>query len=739
MADIRRGGLFQLVRRRVLPNGDRITVRFDGTTPVVEIESEREPVEQERQFNLWLPRGFVTYPATNTARYGAGLPIIPDATADTYARINRAPGLDWARWTADGALGEMLLSRDENAGYPTIGPVAPLLWHDVYGPRPTAEEIRELHTRPPDTATYKGYRIEFQPFVQGSDQVVWELTNAQRVSAGVEPLLLWPRGHFRTGESIARIINETGIQKHHSQGFPPTYQTSYERAAKDGHPYDMSLGVNTAPPPTAPFPGEPDPYPDWFTIARYGRALVYGGSENIAWGVSDPNDAFDLWLGSPPHKANIEDDNWNGHRTMLDTAQAGTSWAQGFRRKSRWIEAGNGQFHSENPDVPALTWHTFASMSLAWETWPITYNASTGALEKLFDWTVAGSTAGDGGGGSAFTYLRTPTSDDTDADNPSDKLDAALGRHLYMRGRAIALSPRGGLILGAGVTRVADDGDEDTPLQDRFIAIVHHPEDQPGNFRDGMTRYIRIWYCDVDVRELLANPEQTICGEASDTYNTLPWLGGELVDLGIMPDAPSPALATPPGTLNSLKYSSLWKFSPDGTKAICLRDFKSADQYETGFGTVAQTTISYGGFPRGVELTFGADPTTGVLNHTLNWLPFPSGDYRTVTSVPGVAIPTGTSVEERNPVPMAAEYDALGNVMYAWYGDFVFIPSDGFPVIVRVMGTGNVSWPSDLDNLVLVSVNQGLPEIDFRTTMGSGLVLDVRSGAFVADGTRCRT
>lgn len=718
----------QGLMRQTLPDGSQLTARFDGTTPIVEIVASEAALEAEEDTsNLWLPRGFVVYPLTVDHPYGVGLPVVPVGEDTPYARANMDPGLDWARWTDDGALGELLLSRDRDAGYPDATEAretAPLLYHPTRGPTFAWPGADGRYDTRPYKAPWTAYRISFQA-PTGAGRAMFERCNAHRQSVGVDPLQPWPRGAYRVGQVTAEILARNGLA-HHSRAFPPTYQTSYEREAKDGYPYDMSIGVNTAPSYTAPLPGEPDPYPSWFTIADYGRAHVYGGSENIAT-AEDESDAFDQWLGSAPHKANIEGGNWNGDRTFFDGGVRGGTFVQGFARRSNWIAAGNGQFHSDRAEIPPLTWHTFAGMNLAWETWPIGWDGEH--LTKSADFTVAG------GGGCWLAYLRTPAVDDTDADNPCDKQVPALGRHLYMRGRAIALAPRGGLVLGAGILRRPSVEDRDDI--DRVIVLVHHPEDQPSDWKEGMTRYLRVWYADVVVRDLLVDPDQTICGEASDTYNTLPWRGGELVDVGVMPDAPIPDLETE--DTNALKYSALWRFARDGSKAVALRDFSSVAQYEDRFAGTTETTLYYGGYPRAVVLSF-SEASDGALVVVQSWAPWAEGDYRTAASIPGVLTPEGTAISEHNPVPLAADFDDAGTVIYAFYGDYQFTGPDLLPVTVRCMGVGDITTrgPSDFSYYVLASTDVGLPEIDFRGTTGIGVVADVRTGGFAIDGTRPR-
>src|SRR3546814_15691789 len=55
------------------------------------------------------------------------------------------------------------------------------------------------------------------------------------------------------------------------------------------------------------------------------------------------------------------------------------------------------------------------------------------------------------------------------------------------------------------------------------------------------------------------------------------WKGGQQLDLGTMP-APAAGFGASAG-INSLKYSSQWRFAPDGRKAICLRDYGTFGDY----------------------------------------------------------------------------------------------------------------------------------------------------------------
>ena len=70
------------VLRRRLPDGSTIVVRFDGTTPMIDIDvpGDESAALAGEVFNMWVPRGFVVYPAWYEEPFGVGLPIVQDAT-----------------------------------------------------------------------------------------------------------------------------------------------------------------------------------------------------------------------------------------------------------------------------------------------------------------------------------------------------------------------------------------------------------------------------------------------------------------------------------------------------------------------------------------------------------------------------------------------------------------------------------------------------------------------------------
>jgi hypothetical protein len=655
---------------RQLDDGSTIRVLIVNGIPKVTFTQPPAPKEPPRldTTDLWVPRGLVVYPATAAAPFGVGLPIVQYTAFGPYDPENLAPGLELNRWTAGGPCGEVLLSPDKDAGYPQNDRdvVVPLLYQPKGGPEFEWTGQGSYDARPPD-GNWSAYRMELSAPVanypdESAEQVeaLFEAINDYRDAQGVTTLNLLPRGYYRPAKVMASIMLTAGSAAETAASYPTTYRTSFDRLTKDGYSAEIGQTSSTS----------------W---AR--------GDNPTAWELrasgGTPSGVLAAWTADGPSNdvltANV------GKAAFGDVGYRGGYWCADVISRTRWIEAGNCSWQSADAELPPLSWHGFASVNLAWETYPATYDVdhyTTAPLVPLYAFTTA---TGD----CWLSYPRATAPTLADA-------EPAMGRHIYMRGRSIALAPRGGLVWGACLQTYG--------TRDRLIALVHHPEDQPADYTThGWTRYLRVWWCDIPRREhLRADPQQVICGEdASDPWG---WKGGDLVDVGHMTPPPGGSIGT--DATSSLKYASQWRFNAAGTRAMELR-FNLTDD-------ATATTVTFHGY------TAGAFAPTRLIAGPLD-----------------IADDTGTLVYEHGVVPIAVDFDAQDVPVYAYTGEIASFNHAG-DISYQYAGTGPASatYPSDLGQRVLHGAALRTENSNFRPS--GMLVADVRSGAFVGEGVRPR-
>lgn len=668
----------------------KVTIVQGGGAGEIEVETTQ----------LWVPRGFVVYPAWSDAPGGVGLPIVPDPDRNAYDAVNLAPGMERARWTAGGPCGEVLLTTDDDAGYPTsrFAITVPLLYHPTLGPvfrwgGQTSYDAR------PTARGWAAYRMELAPPVaRYADENVTNLTalfetiNVYRTSGGYTALNLQPRGYYGPAQVMVSIMQAAGSTDATAPGYPPTYTTPADRLTKDGYSATLMAGA------FASF--ERGDNPTAFELRAFG-----GSAATV----------FDAWQSDPDSNAILTQD--IGAAAFADVGFRGGYWCADIISRSSWIAAGNACWQGSDRDIPPVSWMSFASVNLAWETYPATYdtnNATTAPLVPALAFT-------DANGDCWLNYPRTPAP--TVAD-----IEPGMSRHIYMRGRAIAMAPRGGLVWGASVIRNGE--------VDRLIALVHHPEDQLTDYTtNGWTRYLRVWWCDIPRRRgLRADPQQTICGEDPD--DAWGWKGGDLIDVGHMPP-PSTGGTVADGVTSSLKYASAWRFNADGTRAVCLRDYGIYTDYSLLYGVVGIQTRT-GLFPRAVELTFVPfehSTMVGVVWHDYTAGAFASD--RAIARPLDTTDELGTPVYEHGVVPIAVDYAESAALVYAFTGEIASFNHVG-DISYSYVGIGPAvtDYPSNLLYRRLHGMALKTPSSDF---CHSGVVVaDVPSAAFVLEGVRPR-
>jgi hypothetical protein len=307
-------------------------------------------------------------------------------------------------------------------------------------------------------------------------------------------------------------------------------------------------------------------------------------------------------------------------------------------------------------------------------------------------------------------------------------VEPGMSRHIYARGRAIAMAPRGGLVWGASV--IANG------TLDRLIALVHHPADQdPDYTTNGWTRYLRVWWCDIPRRaSLRVDPQQTICGEEpTDPWG---WKGGDLIDVGHMPP-PSTGGTVPAGATSALKYASCWRFSADGTRAVCLRDFGLYTDYSSLYGVVGIQTRT-GMYPRALELTFVPFASSTVVGTV--WHDYTPGAFAATRPIATPLDTTDTPtapVYEYGAIPIAVDYAPNTSLIYAFTAE-IASASHVADISYMYVGVGPAvtTYPSDLLYRRLHGMALRTPSSDFCPSGVS--VADVNTGAFVLEGVKPR-
>lgn len=700
-----------------LDDGSQIHALLVNGVPKVTITQPAPAAKREQNpTDLWIPRGFVVYPATHAAPYGYGLPIVQDSSAGPYDRANLEPGLDTARWTAGGPCGEVLVSPDDYAGYPEsrLSIPSPLLFHPTLGPGFHWSGKGFYDERTPQGA-WTSYRMALAAPVAnyadediGASLSLFEQINTYRTGAGATELALLPRGYYRPAKVMASIMLANGSTDETSSSYPLTYRTSADRLTKDGYSATvMDVTFDTF---------DRGDHPTSFELRHLGGSAA---------------DVLAVWQGDADSDAVLTKD--VGPAAFADVGNRAGYWAVNITERTRWIEAGNVSWQSADAALPPISWHGFASVNLAWETYPASYdveNYETAPLVPLRSFT-------DGQGDCWLSYPRNTAPKAAD-------LEPALSRHVYCRGRAIALAPRGGLVWGACVATVVTD----TGAVDRLVVLVHHPEEQPTDYTsEGFTRYLRVWWCDVPRRATLRlDPQQTICGEDPD--DTWSWRGGQQLDLGDMP-APATGFTASPG-VTSLKYASAWRFAPDGSRAICLRDYGAFVDYAV---LGAQNTLWSAALnPRAVEVVFdhAADGTTAhMVFHDYTAGLVGTDRLLSPSTPPGTDEVFNIALYERGAVPIAVDYSLGGQVVYAFaasvganqpsiYTDPAGTGSFSDHCSFAYLGTGDASaaYATDLGQRVLHGAVHQTPSIDASDELA--VVLDVVSGAFAAKVTRPR-
>ncbi|HSX21501.1 MAG TPA: hypothetical protein VLE97_01850 [Gaiellaceae bacterium] len=624
-----------------LPDGTILVAQFDGTTPMVTVIQPQQPVERPRapdKADLFIPKGFVLYPANNAVPSGWGLPIVPNADPDIgpYDKTNRAPGLDLTRWTEGGALGQVLVTRETGGGYAEKDAdlVIPLL----YAPDVALRPLPGFTLAEPGSV-FAAFRIEFADFTAQSPSAgaveqanlvlqkryIFENVNTKRTSVGRDPIALPIRGLYDGAQTAAEIMFATDVLGHFSAAFPWPYQTAEDRLAKEGfrsygivgesNSRNHNHGENAIA--TALSATETGLDPDGTPIYD----IVPGPD------IDGPT-AFAGWLASPPHLAMMIATQFDKAFATTTVGFKGAFATQHFNHHTQWIETGNRFWRSSNADVPTLSWFAPPQLNLAWETWPVAIDNSSPTTPPSSDPLIILSQLTDVAGDHLF-WLREHYGQETVAVNGND-LDfrnltvPAYDSRIFCRGRAIAIVPNDGWVWAASIIKY-DSPDSNLDNVYRLVALTHQESDQPGDQKvNGMTRYLRVWYCDLPNDAFLpSNPHCSIKGIFGSESEGWPWdrvdspfswQGGDMIDLATT-------------DLDSLKYASQWVFNAAGDRAVCLRDKGVYTDYAGLYVSEFQASMAQanGLPPIALELVFGGN-AFNPLTTTLNRFAAPVGE-----------------------------------------------------------------------------------------------------------------
>lgn len=786
MEQLKRDGQTFGVRRKTLADGTLIIARFDGTTPLIQVHAPPGqpalPTKPGDKAGVWVPRGFVLYPISDESINGWGVPSIDIDPDDPYSEINRVPGLDVERWTAGGALGEVLLTTVPGAGYPPNEPeslVAPMFCHATAG-------LRNTLPIPERADEWAAYRLEFEDFTAqspGADaelqlrarnwkRSMFELTNAYRADiGGLDPLLLPIRGHYDSAQATSEVMAASQTIGHESPTYAATYKWRDDRGSKDGVGLTglfyfgpakrinvggqiLSAGENLA----ANTNGTVEVIGEDYT----GLDIVISPSGP----QKSPEYVFDLWVASPPHESNISSTEWNPSPPYTNYSTA-TSLAIGLKRsyytqhfilRSHWVPAGNMTWHPTDPNLPIVSWDGFNQLNLAWETFPVWFfpdlDDFTAQMYKYEDFTVTADPANVG----QHPFIRGDLPVASGITDRRARLN--LSPRIFMRGRCVAIAPNGGLVWAAAIqARPAEAG---VPVY-RLVALVHHSEDQaevpeyPAAITDGMTSVLRVWYVDIPqvLPDFAANAQSVIRGVFGDANPDGPW---DWEDVNAPYKWRGGVEVNVSDSMTLLKYASQWRFNPAGTKVVCLRDYGTVAELEEeylsqpsppgafydlisypDYSTSGQmANITGGRWVKYLELdvTDATAPTLYVSPVNVGALPHKMAT--TYVSFDGFEATTAAWIR-----PAAVDYDASGNLIFAHhviggYNGVYAVPAGTLSQQRHGMyfsSNWDVTWHTAAPAAIWYSAVIALPGEDLMGTLAS--VIDVRDKVWAHIGTAC--
>lgn len=448
------------------PDGSLIIASFDGVTPMVEIISPPEVVAltTEPVCDLWLPRGFVLYPSSTASTTGWGTPVVQVGTS-VFAPENTAPGVDVARWTPGGSLGEVLLTTALDAGYgPVFADRTPLMFSVGQSPRTfrVARDTGALvgaqsrNYTAPKQGALTAYRAEFDGFTfpTGAGGVARQALFTA-VNAG-QQYCLPLRGYYDPAfRDVSYTVSadfgaDPWITDHALAAAPVGYVTAADRKGKDGIPDPLGIDVVTKATVEATI----------VTILRTQGQLV----------------------GGPFDQA----------RTTLSLAQHNGLTALTAIERAQWIAYGVRYWVPVDTTQPILSWDGHPSWN--WHI-DLILGVPDGSTFRPLDWythVVRGASA------------------------------QIFSKRLCANGREIGRFPAFVISAGLQARTVAATDTVPEHIVDRILVLTWQLDDQDDSAGE-FARVLRLWFLDVPRRN---NVPLALSGPADGLYDATTNPGG---------------------------------------------------------------------------------------------------------------------------------------------------------------------------------------------------------------------
>lgn len=479
--------------------------RLTITTPV------RAQAQQTTESSLWIPRGFVLYPASSVSTSGWGTPVVRSGAPDPLNADSLAPGLDVSRWTAGGVLGEVLLTKQVENGYPKPRlEIAPAFFSVDESPTMESNDgvsfvaSKKPYKTPALQSGWSAYRIEFTDFsTAGGEGDGGSRQQVFRWAVGDTQYLPPIRGYYDAAARLARYavsadfsglrMDDGALTKAHAG-----YATAAQRLNKDGA----------------------------------ADAAAHDSASKATNAIAAADDAAT--------GAHLLDSTFTPARTSILVALKNGMTALAATERAQWIAYGNRYWIADDPAIPVVTWDGFPSWN-----WPVSISLGAhvgGNFVDLDYYTV---------------HVR----------GENRKL---FSKRVCANGRELGTLPD--WVLSAGVQTTADS--TTSIVTDRLIVLCWRLSDQgtydplytPPPSGDGgeYSRVLRVYYLDIPRRNGLSlMPDAAAIGLYDATTNPSGWHYAGVIDLwpvaGWFPAIFFSGMMQPP------------QFKGDGTAAVFLQ------------------------------------------------------------------------------------------------------------------------------------------------------------------------
>lgn len=353
---IERMGIQSWKATKHLPDGTYITASVTGAIPIVEIFSPApaDVIAIEVQSLLWIPRGFVVFPSSLVSAGGWGAPVLLDG--DRFTAANTAPGLDVARWTPAGPLGEVFITQQIGAGYPKLQrEIVPAFFSVGESPSGIVSGnalvgLSATFTPAATGETWDAFRMEFNDFtVSGGEggAARQQLFNALNAGHGyLQPI----RGYYDPAARAVRYVQaaDFGVNTWLSDAMLPAAPTGYGTASQ-----------------------------------RWNKDGIADAIAHEA--ISKATTLSDITTDLLAH-AHLADSTFTTEaRVTLELgARTGAAAVVATERK-QWIACGVRFWIGDDPAIPAISWDGYPCIN--WPSWIFWGSVDSGAWVDL-DWFV---------------------------------------------------------------------------------------------------------------------------------------------------------------------------------------------------------------------------------------------------------------------------------------------------------------------------------------------------------------